>query len=69
MEHKKRVLVPVADGSEEIETVNIVDCLRRAELDVTMASVHKKKSGHNPSIKGSRNIGLLCDSYLEDVID
>jgi len=34
-----------------------------------MSSVHKKKAGHSPSIKGSRNIGLVCDSYLEDVIN
>ena len=34
-----RVLVPVADGSEDIETVTIVDVLRRAGAEVTLASV------------------------------
>ncbi len=31
----KRVLVPVANGSEEIEAVSIIDTLRRAGADVT----------------------------------
>lgn len=33
------VLVPIADGSEEIETVCIVDTLVRAGAKVTLASV------------------------------
>ncbi len=36
---KKTVLVPIGEGFEEIETVTIVDVLRRAEADVTLASV------------------------------
>lgn len=35
----KRVLVPVADGSEEIESVTIIDTLVRAGAVVTVASV------------------------------
>lgn len=35
----KRVLVPVADGSEEIESVTIIDVLVRAGAKVTVASV------------------------------
>ena len=35
----KKVLVPIADGIEEIEAVCIIDILRRAEADVTVASV------------------------------
>jgi len=31
----KRVLVPIANGSEEIEAVCIIDTLRRAGADVT----------------------------------
>ena len=37
------VLVPVADGSEEIETVSIVDTLVRAGAAVTMASVEPQR--------------------------
>ena len=35
----KRVLVPIADGSEEIETTCITDTLTRFGADVTTASV------------------------------
>jgi len=35
MSSTKRVLVPVANGSEEIEAVSIIDTLRRAGAEVT----------------------------------
>ncbi|CEM40104.1 unnamed protein product [Vitrella brassicaformis CCMP3155] len=38
-----KVLVPIANSSEEIETVCIVDTLRRAGADVTVASVEDSK--------------------------
>ena len=33
----KRVLVPIADGTEEIEVVTVVDVLRRAGAEVVLA--------------------------------
>ena len=35
----KQVLLPVADGSEDIESVTLIDVLRRAGATVTVASV------------------------------
>ena len=44
----KKVIVPLAEGFEEIEALTIVDILRRANVDVTMAAVgslHIKEIG------------------------
>src|SRR5262249_353031 len=50
-ERKKKVLVLVADGFEEIEAVTLVDVLRRADVDVTLASPDGAavKGGHRIS--------------------
>jgi 4-methyl-5(b-hydroxyethyl)-thiazole monophosphate biosynthesis len=58
------VLVPVADGSEEIETTAIVDTLRRADLEVTLASV-----GPDLTVTASRGVRLVADARLGDVAD
>ena len=36
---RKTVLVAIADGIEEIESVCVIDTLRRAGAEVTVASV------------------------------
>ncbi|KZM39789.1 protease [Marinomonas sp. SBI22] len=35
-----RVLVPIANGSEDIEAITIIDVLRRGGVEVVVASVH-----------------------------
>jgi 4-methyl-5(b-hydroxyethyl)-thiazole monophosphate biosynthesis len=60
----KNVLVPVADGTEELEAVAIIDVLRRAEAKVTVASV----SGSH-QITASRGMVLVADALLEDCQD
>jgi protein deglycase len=37
-------LVAVADGSEEIETVTIIDTLRRANIEVKVSKVGEDKT-------------------------
>ncbi len=56
-----RVLVPLAEGFEEIETVTVVDVLRRADLDVTLAGLLP-----GPCL-GSRGIVVTGDASLEDL--
>jgi len=56
----KTVLIPVADGTEELEAVAIIDVLRRAGADVTVASV----SG-NRQITASRGVVLVADTVIE----
>ncbi len=60
----KRALVPIADGSEEIEAVCIIDTLRRAEVEVTVASV-----SDNLEITASRKTKLLADSLISACAD
>ena len=61
----KRVLVPLAHGFEEIETVTIVDILRRAGAQVTMASV---EPGAPPAgIEGRTGIKVIPDRALSEV--
>ena len=60
-EFMKTVLVAIAPGFEEIETITVVDILRRAGARVTLA-------GTVPGIlKGSRNIKLEPDDILDNI--
>ncbi len=59
-----KVLVPIADGTEEIEAVCIIDVLRRAEADVTVASV-----GSSLHITASRGVKIVADVLLEQCRD
>lgn len=56
----KSILIPIADGSEEIETVTLVNILRRAGFEVTVASISKQ------AICGARKINLIADQLLSD---
>ena len=56
----KRVLVPIADGCEEIETVALIDVLRRAGAQVTVASVGQLQ------ITASRGVKFVADCLIEE---
>jgi protein deglycase len=56
----KKVLVPIADGCEEIEAVCIIDVLRRAGAEVTVASVDELQ------INASREVKLTADCLIFD---
>jgi 4-methyl-5(b-hydroxyethyl)-thiazole monophosphate biosynthesis len=57
----KRILVPLAEGFEEIELAAIVDVLRRAGLEVTVASLAKGP------VRGAHGMTLVPDAALADV--
>jgi len=57
----KRVLVPVANGSEDIETVTIVDTLRRAGAEVSLASVES-----TTQITAARGTKITADCTIQD---
>ena len=59
----KKVLVPLADGFEEIEAVAVIDILRRAQdVEVTVAGVGKKAP------QGSHGITLHADQRIEPLV-
>ena len=37
-----RVLIPLADGFEEIEAITVIDVLRRGGVEAVTASVHDR---------------------------
>jgi len=56
-----KVLVPLAEGFEEIEAVAIVDLLRRAGIEVCTASLAGRE------VTGSHDITVLADARLDEV--
>ena len=59
----KKVLIGIADGTEELEAVTIIDVLRRAEIDVTVASV---APGHE--VECSRGVRLVADKLIGECV-
>lgn len=56
------VLVPLAQGCEELEAVTIIDLLRRAKITVVTAGLDE-----NP-VKASRGVVLVPDTTLDKAI-
>ncbi|CAG8565881.1 5499_t:CDS:2 [Paraglomus brasilianum] len=61
----KKVLVFLADGSEEIEATVSIDILRRARLDVTVAGVALKNPG--AFAECSRGVNIVPDTAYENL--
>ena len=62
MEKRKKALILLANGFEEIEAVCPIDILRRADISVTISSCEKELT-----VKGRSNISLLADCMLEEI--
>ncbi|BAO43289.1 DJ-1 family glyoxalase III [Thiolapillus brandeum] len=58
-----RVLIPLAQGCEELEAVTVIDLLRRAGIEVVTAGL---KDG---AVTCSRGVVLVPDTLLEQVLD
>lgn len=61
MKKGETVLVPLAEGFEEIEAITIVDVLRRADLSVTVAGLREGP------VEGAHGITVQTDCALADV--
>ncbi len=60
----KKILIPLAEGCEELEAVTLIDLLRRASFDVITASLKDQKE-----VICSRNTRLVADTTLAAVMD
>ncbi len=58
-----RVLVPLANGCEELEAVTVVDLLRRAGIEVVTAGLQAGP------VTASRGVVLVPDRSLDQVMD
>lgn len=57
----KTALIPIADGTEEIEAVSIIDTLRRGGVQVTVSSVM-----NDLQVTASRQVKLVADKLIID---
>ena len=57
------VLVPLADGLEEVEAITIIDLLRRAGVDVTTAALK------GVIAEGAHGITIGADKSLDDALN
>jgi hypothetical protein len=74
----RNVLVPVANGTEEIEAVTIIDTLVRSGASVTIASIHNNNDDNNnindsysdrKVVICSRGVRIQAHKFISDCID
>lgn len=56
-----KVIIPLAEGVEEIEAITIIDVLRRADIDVVTATLTDLQ------VTGSHNIPIIADKKIEEL--
>ncbi|MBT3194356.1 MAG: DJ-1/PfpI family protein [Verrucomicrobia bacterium] len=57
------IVVPLAEGVEEMEAVIVIDVLRRASLDVVSAAI-----GDSRTVTASRGVVLLADTLWSSIV-
>lgn len=58
-----RVLIPLAQGCEELEAVTVIDLLRRAGIEVVTAGLDGQ------TVTASRGVRLLPDTTLDQIVN
>ena len=61
----KRVLIPIADGSEDLEAVTLIDVLRRAGAELVVASVAPPQRTRITAARGTR---IVADCHIAECI-
>lgn len=57
------VLIPLAEGFEELEAVTIIDLLRRADIEVITASLDGQ------TVTASRGTRVIADTSVDEVLE
>lgn len=57
-----KVVIPLAQGFEEIEAVSAIDVLRRGGVEVIVASIEE-----DVVVSGAHGIKLTADAFLKDI--
>ncbi|MGM0534276.1 MAG: DJ-1 family glyoxalase III [Campylobacterota bacterium] len=58
----KKVVIPLAEGVEELEAVAIIDVLRRAGVDVTVAGVNER------DVKAANGVVIKTDLAFDSIV-
>jgi len=56
-----RLIVPLAEGFEEIEAIAVIDILRRANIKVDVVGIEDE------IVAGRNGVKILCDKIITDV--
>jgi 4-methyl-5(b-hydroxyethyl)-thiazole monophosphate biosynthesis len=57
-----KVIVPLANGFEELEAISVVDVLRRGGVEVVTASIHD-----SADVKGAHGVFVRADALFSEV--
>jgi len=63
-QHGPKVLIAVSDGCEEIETITMIDTLKVAGADVTIASVENRTASYTFTCKNGTQ--MVADKNIQD---
>ncbi len=61
------VLLPLAEGFEELEAVALIDVMRRGGVEVRVAYINDSL-GHGKVVIGANGIGVKADTHIKNVI-
>ena len=66
----KKVIVVISDGFEEIETITIIDVLRRANIEVTLVAIKTitTSGAHNIKVEADTLIGKINHNDFDMVV-
>lgn len=57
-----KVLIPLADGFEEIEAITLIDILRRAKIEVVVAGLHQG------TVTSARSVTVQPDTSIDEIL-